>query len=193
MELYDDELILAIRQKKEEALKMLLFRYEKSINYFVNSIFHRTRYCGIEAADLKSVALEAFYLAISTYDEHKACFYSYWKLLTEREIYGAIKKYDSKSHQLLSNSLSFDKIINEDGEATFAEYFSCGESDIVNRYNANEELLLIKEADEEYLSSSEKSILAHRMMGYSYEEIEYNLKISNKQIERALRQVKKII
>ncbi len=193
MRIPDDEFILLIRQGNQEALNMLFFRYKRAIDYITNKVFRNVKFCGIEEDDLKSIAMETFFIVVNCYDEYKSGFYPYWKFITERELYGEVRKFRSKSNRMLLDAVSFDNKVTEDDSSPFLCFYADPNEDVVKNYESNEKLLQLHDNCEKYFDGIEKLVVYKKMQGYSYSEIVDELKMDKKAVAKIMRKTHKFL
>lgn len=182
----DDELVCLVRQQNEEALKMLLFRYRDIIDILIYETLNRNRYCGLEYDDLKITSIEATLLVCEHYDYQKSCFFSYWKLLVERELTGFLRRLNGCGAGLLNTALSFDSGDENEQNFRLAQTVDSQHNPITESINFDESVNRLAEADDHDLKPLEKAVLAYRVLGYRYEEIEQLMHLSKRKICRLM-------
>lgn len=74
----DDELIYLIKQNNEEAKRLLFFRYENLLGYFL-SIIEKKYYQHLESDELLSILLHSIEASLKTYNMERGIFLMYLK------------------------------------------------------------------------------------------------------------------
>jgi DNA-directed RNA polymerase specialized sigma24 family protein len=182
----DDELVYLVRQKNEEALSMLLFRYHDIRDVLIWQTLKNNRYCGIDYDDLKQVAYEALMLILATYDMRKSCFFSYWKLLISRELRGFYKNHNGISAAMLNTALSYDAGDEYERNYCVSQSVAFDGPSLIDSLNASDCLQRLAEDVDHCFSPPEKAIMAYRMLGYSYEEISTIMHFTNRKLCRLI-------
>jgi len=182
----DDELVCLVRQQNEEALKMLLFRYRDIRDILIYETLNRNRYCGLEYDDMKITSIEATLLICEHYDYQKSCFFSYWKLLMERELISFLRRMNGYGAGQLNTAVSFDAGDECEQNFRLAQSMDTTHNYITEEINFDESIQRLAEANDNDLSPEEKAVLAYRVLGYSYEEIESIMHMTKRKVCRLM-------
>lgn len=193
MELSDDEIIMIIRMKNEEALNMLLFRYQKYSISLISSMYHKIRYLGLFFEELRANLDLTIVKAVESYDFRRAIFYSYWRQIAERELISLCRKSYYKKNRCQKAIYSLDSPIKDTEDCYFVDTISDENENIIEQYHHRESLLKVKDSIDNDLSVYEKTILSYRVLGYSYKEIAKITKKTAKDIDNALMLMRKKI
>ena len=176
-EVSDEELVYKIQKfNDKEAMNLLLFRYEKNNKKIVRG---RLRRVGKFYYDY-----DEFY---QTYDDKKGDFYNYWSSAINRVISTELHKLGKKLSGIEVNQIY---VFNEE-DADYMETFTSDEDLFIRQFNAKCELERVKSISDEFLTLEEKTILAYRMVGYSYEEIAKKTKSTPKRVDNIMLLIRK--
>lgn len=174
----------------KQSVEYLLEKYKKQVSNICRKYF----ILGGDSDDLIQEAMIGLYKAIMTFDCSKNDnFYSYAKVIIERQIFNCIKTAGRKKHQPLNEgalSINNQGVIVEDeldfdGGYTIQEQ-SSPEDLIINdeTYNNLKKMLV------ENLSSLEKQVFELYIDGVNYIDISKKLNKSSKCIDNTLRRIK---
>lgn len=157
------ELLYLISENDEEAYNSLYKKYGEMIKIEAQKIYRSYRYLGISWDDLYQAGLYGLNSAIKNFDEHKGVlFYTYVKTFVKHEFQTFIRNHSREKHNILSNSISLDKEIDDDG--------NCIDSLIENKVN---------NIDEFYANEHVKQILDFKYDLSFLHSLIYELKINN--------------
>jgi len=187
----DEELLYMIRQNDENALGILIKKYESSISMMCNELLKKQGRNDFE--DARQMAKIGFLSAVETYRHDKAASFRYFaKMCAEREVRSMLRKERVKGQYAYHRSVSLDQSINEaDGaylldfvESTYPEYNPTWIFEY-NRLRENYEKELIK------LTELEKKVFVLWGKGVSYKEIAKLLDMKTKAVDNLLQRVRK--
>jgi len=115
-DLNDYELLYLISEKDENAYNDIYFKYSELVKKETNKIYRKCKYLGISKEDVYQAGLYALARAIDSFDEYGGVlFYTYASTFIVREIQTFIRDSSRNKHNLLSDSVSLDKEIDDEG------------------------------------------------------------------------------
>lgn len=113
----DYELLYLIAENNESAYNDIYSKYDNMVKYEASKFYKKSKYMGISAEDVYQAGLYGLNLAINNFDEHEGTlFYTCANTFIIREIQTFIRNNSRQKHNLLSDSISLDKEIDEDGD-----------------------------------------------------------------------------
>jgi len=187
----DYELISIVSENNEEALELLLNKYQPVIKYISNKKLKIASNLGMDISDLYQEGMIGLVEAIRDFKEVKGVtFYTFANLCVDRQINSALTKHNRNKDKILNSAISLDKKI-ADSDKTLLEII-----EPVNEITQLHEIIAL-ESDEELftniknkLSDFEKQVFDLKINNYSYDEIEQKLNVSSKRIYSAMRRIK---
>lgn len=187
----DYELISIVSENNEEALELLLNKYQPVIKYIANRKLKIASNLGMDISDLYQEGMIGLVEAIRDFKEVKGVtFYTFANLCVDRQINSALTKHNRNKDKILNSAISLDKKI-ADSDKTLLEII-----EPVNEITQLHEIIAL-ESDEELftniknkLSDFEKQVFDLKINNYSYDEIEQKLNVSSKRIYSAMRRIK---
>ena len=187
----DYELISIVSENNEEALELLLNKYQPVIKYIANKKLKIASNLGMDISDLYQEGMIGLVEAIRDFKEIKGVtFYTFANLCIDRQINSALTKHNRNKDKILNSAVSLDKKI-ADSDKTLLEII-----EPVNEITQLHEIIAL-ESDEELftniknkLSDFEKQVFDLKINNYSYDEIEQKLNVSSKRIYSAMRRIK---
>ncbi|MBQ7136539.1 MAG: sigma-70 family RNA polymerase sigma factor [Bacilli bacterium] len=115
-DLNDYELLYLISEKDENAYNEICSKYSELVKKETNKIYRKCKYLGISKEDVYQAGLYALTKAIDSFDEHGGVlFYTYASTFVAREIQTFIRDKSRNKHNLLSDGISLDKEIDDEG------------------------------------------------------------------------------
>ncbi len=185
----DNELLFLVSESNEEAKAELVKKYTGIVYAIAHKYTGIAESLGIEEKDLVQEGLIGLTKAIDTYNPEKnVLFYTYVTLCIESSIKSCLKISGKKGNQTLNNSLSLDKLTEED--------INIGE--LLKDENSDPSLKILEEENVNELLDKFKSLLAPfeyevfklKIEGYSNEEIALRTKKDKKSIENTMFRIK---
>ena len=170
IELFDDEIILAIHRNDEEALQLLFFRYENSMRTIAIQFRFMFEKVGVEYEDLVQIIKEETLSLIYVYDNSKSAFFPFWRESLKKRLIGIFRTYQNK-YEFLNDSYEF----NEDLIGYHAKLEDPFSKD--NSYLIRECLDIISS-----LSGEKQEVMRLWMEGYKYHEIAKITSLSEKKV-----------
>jgi len=187
-EVSDEELVYKIQKfNDKEAMNLLLFRYEKNNKKIVRGRLRRVGNFYYDYDEFYQIVRFTTLRVIETYDDKKGDFYNYWSSAINRVISTELHKLGRKLSGIEVNQIY---VFNEE-DADYMETFTSDEDLFIRQFNAKCELERVKSISDEFLTLEEKTILAYRMVGYSYEEIAKKTKSTPKRVDNIMLLIRK--
>lgn len=190
----EEEILAAAQQGDEEAMELLLKRYQGLMSYICDKYYLRDG----ERDDLMQEAMIGFVQSVKSYrpDSGKQ-FKNFAYLCIKRELDSCIKRSNRKKHMVLNDAVSMSNYADseeqmEDKAAYLIERDANGE--IVSPENTvveKETYAEIMQKITALLSKMELNVLIMRMMGMSYNEITLALQLENKSVDNAVQRIRK--
>jgi len=168
----DNELLMLIQERIEEADEILYKRYQKIIRKRVYDHKNIIDYLGLDISEVYIDCLSVYLDALQTYnDSFKSSFYSFVILLVDRKLNKMFIK-EAVRRKRLGIATSFDKYANSE------EQNKLDPLNIVSRYE------LINDANKtiDKLNNDEVEVIDLLLDDYSYETIAKSLNKNYKQI-----------
>jgi len=187
----EEELVLQAQNGDEDAEEFLIQKYKE----VVKAKSHLYFMVGADKEDIVQEGMIGMFKAIRSYDGAKeASFRTFAELCINRQIITAIKRATRLKHSPLNTSVSLNRPISEDDEAsqTLAETLSSDSA------SDPEALLLLKEVasyivgnGSDIFSSMEMTVWNEYLHGKSYTEIARQMGKSPKAIDNAIQRTKR--
>lgn len=179
------ELIKKAKAGDQESFAEIVREY----NVLVKKIVRKFFLVGAELEDLHQEGVIALFNAVTTYDENKAAsFKTYAGICIKRAILTAIKKYNSKSSKLLSNSMTLEDDFDEDEEFIIVVPSSNMLPD--DKLIWKEKLDEIRKFVAQNLSTYEKLVLGEYLKGKSYNQIAQAVNKNARSVDNALARIR---
>jgi len=187
--LEDEQVVRRARAGCPDATEFLLGKYRGFVEVKARSYF----LCGAEQEDVVQEGMIGLYKAIRDYQDGKqAHFRSFAELCVTRQIISAVKSATRHKHAPLSDYLSLQRGIGEDGEGCLADL-------IADERGADPaEILIEREMADclageatDNLSDLEYEVLQGYLDGKSYEVMARRLGRSVKAVDNALQRAKR--
>ena len=170
----DEELVAEINGGKFELLRLIISRYSRQINYYVN------RYCSEnEKEDAVQEATFALYSAVKSFNGGKSSFRTFADLCIKRSVMNGLRL--SKRGRLIP-----DELLSPLDDEQMADCNS-PEKIVIDR----ESYRALKDSIRLELSVLEYSVLEQFLSGKKYAEIAIELSISEKSVNNALLRIRK--
>lgn len=184
----DYELLYLIAENNEVAYNNIYDKYDNIIKIEAKKYYRKCKYLGFSLEDLYQAGLYGFGLALSNYIEQEGVlFYTYANTCITNEISSFIRDQARHKHEVLSDSISLDLSVDEDG-TTMGMLVTGGVSVITeyNEYINCNHLLSLKHK----LPLLQSLIFEMRLNNFSNQEIATLLDINYKCVDNALRTIK---
>lgn len=194
IKLKDEDLIIKIRDKDQEAMEVLLKRYKPMVVAKSRRLFLQ----GGDQEDLIQEGMIGLYQAIEKYDlEKQVPFKSYAGLVVESRLYDAVRTAARKKHGPLNESLSLDYLYqSEDQDSEYSlidflqdEEFPNPENRLLNQENVQQ----LQEFVKHNLSEYENQVAVLYLAGKTYNEIADILSVSYRSVDGALQRIRRKI
>ena len=189
----DEQILEKIRQEDKNALDYLIYKYKDMVNSKVGKYF----IVGAEKDDIVQEGLIGLYKAIKDYKYDKQnSFKSFANLCIERQLITAIKASNRQKHMPLNSylSLNISAYNNEEGENN-TEVMEVLDTNIIedplDTITKKEYMKSVENAIDTSLSSFEKKVLNHYMLGESYIKIAEKLDTPVKSVDNAIQRIRK--
>lgn len=190
----DFELLYYVHQDQEEAMVILVKKYEPMVQAIARKIHQRYRHTSVVYEDLVQAGLYALSQAIHDYcDDRNRSFQGYLYMCVECEIKSAVRFYFSNKQKGVTLSLSLNHEVGYNSGITYEDLF---QDERVDRQPQKQ--LYVKESLAEFnylcgqaLSPLEQKVLALKLDGLDYVEIGKCLNKNYKAIDNALMRIKK--
>ena len=188
-EINDNELLFLVSESNEEARSELVKKYTGIVHKIAFKYTNLAETFGVEEKDLVQEGLIGLSKAIDTYDSNKnVLFYTYVTLCIETSIKSALRTASKKKNQLLNNSISLDKLYEE--EININEILKDESSDPSVQLLDKESIDEILKDSKEILTPFEYDVFKLKSEGYSNEEISSKTKKDKKSIENTIFRIK---
>ncbi len=187
----EQNLINLAKQGDEEAMNMLLFKYDAFLNLLCVSYLKNQRYLKIEFAELKNIARISMFTSLKYYDQTKSDLRTFLNLTISQDIRryiaGCVKRYTQ-----MKASIFFEDNPYSDDNMTYEEIIS-DENTSVKKWKDNKDKFeTFCEMEGKYISKKEKDIMLLRAGGYRHGEIVDKLNITKSKADLAVKKVRKI-
>jgi RNA polymerase sporulation-specific sigma factor len=187
----DYELIDIVSENNEEALELIINKYQPIIKYISTKKLKIANSLGMDISDLYQEGLIGLLEAIRDFKDVKGVtFYTFANLCIERQINTSLTKHNRKRDKILNTAISLDKKIL-DSEKTLLEII-----EPINNVTALHDIISLESDQELYtnikkkLSDFEKKVFDLKINNYSYDEIALKLGVTSKEIYSAMRRIK---
>lgn len=181
----EKELIEKAKAGDQESFAEIVREY----NVLVKKIVRKFFLVGAELEDLQQEGIIALCNAVSSYDENKeASFRTYATLCIKRAIISTIKKFNSKSSKLLSDSVSLEDDFDDDDDLIIVIPSTKMLPD--DKLIWKEKLEEIKKFVAQNLSTYEKLVLSEYLKGKSYNQIAQAVNKNATSVENALSRIR---
>ena len=185
----DNELLFLVSESNEEARSELVKKYTGIVHKIAHKYTSLAETFGIEEKDLVQEGFIGLSKAIDTYDVGKnVLFYTYVALCIESSIKSALRTASKKKHQSLNNSISLDKLYEE--EININEILKDETSDPSIQLLDKENIDEILNDSKKILTSFEYDVFKLKVEGYSNEEISIKTNKDKKAIENTMFRIK---
>lgn len=184
----DYELLYLISEKDEFAYNELHNKYNRLIKSIAKKIYNNSKYYGFELDDIYQAGLCGFYTAVDSFDEKQGVlFYTYAISIVTKEMITFIRNYNRDKHNVLSDSISMNKQVDDDGNS-IEDFITSYE----NRSDKFHDFELLKRLmDLKYeLPFLHSLVYELRVNNFSNIEITTLLDIGYKKLDNILRDIK---
>lgn len=193
-EVSENELILRCQSGDSEAMEEMLNRYKNLVRSKAAALY----LVGADKEDLIQEGMIGLFKAIREYDREKCdSFAAFAGICVTRQMYSAIKYFNTKKNQPLNNYISIDLFET----AEDAEQVSGGNGtyDGIESWQKNPESSLIdkertnqlEEKIMSQLSEMERQVLSYYTAGFPYQRIAELMGKEPKSIDNALQRIRK--
>ncbi len=184
----DYELLYLISESDEEAYNSLYKKYGEMIKMEAKKLYYSYRYLGISWDDIYQAGLYGLNSAIKNFDEHKGVlFYTYVKIFVKHEFQTLIRNHSREKHNVLSNSISLDKEIDDDGNCI--DSLIDAKVNNIEEFYANERMKQILNFKYE-LSFLNSLIYELKINNFTNKEISILLDLDYKKVDNAIHSIK---
>lgn len=187
----NQDLIKRAQKGDEEAVNMLLFKYDSFLTMLCYICIKKQKNICIEFSELKHIARIALFVGLKTYDYTKSTFKTFMSVIVCREINKYIMEYTKRNNELKKYIYFEDSPYNQES-FSYEDLISGNDDSVTKWYENNEDFDAFCDVDEKYFSKQEKEIIMLKSAGYSHLEISRLLNISNKTSDRAIKKMKKM-
>lgn len=188
----DDELLYLYRQGNEEALELLIKKYQKIMRAYARGFIGRVK-TSCEINDIYQVAVIALYSAVNSYKENMNCrFGSYFKIVMERAVYNYIRHLYSDMNRANREAISMDQLVSDHEGIYIVDTIATQ----MKRGDPEWEVLVSTLMEDVYDVLAQCSKLEQRVYdlwskGFSYREIAVLCGVREKKVDNVLHQLKK--
>lgn len=184
----DNELIMYINEKNEDASEIMFKKYQPVIKECATKLYEKAKSVGIEFNDLMQEGMLGLSSAIDNYSEQlDTHFYTFAKTCIKRKMISYIGRLSCQKQLSLNSSISYDF---NDEDAYKSNYYLIDYNNPEKIAENNEIInIVLKEANNK-LSNLEKNILKLRLKGYNYKEISKYLNKECKAIDNAVQRIR---
>lgn len=184
----DYELLYLIAEKDEDAYNSIYNKYKNIVKIQANKIYKSSKYIGVSYEDIYQAGLYGLNMAINNFDEKEGTlFYTCANTFITREMVVFIRNHSRCKHNILSDSISLNTEIDEDGNVILD--FIESQNNNINDYYEN---VYVKEIiDFKYeLPFMQSLIYELRINNFTNSEIATLLNIKYKAVDNAMRSIK---
>lgn len=191
----DFEYLYMIRKNDEDALEIMMDKFDRLVWSRAHFYFNMYRPQGISVQDLYQEGRIALYESFFSYQEERNVGLAYYiDLCVSSRIKTELRRCRGYSYRMLDTSYSLDMSISEDGSLCLGDLVSDDniKSDparMSHYFEAKEILNKIYSG----LSDLEKEICQLRQDGFSYNEIALLLKIEAKKVDNVVQKVRRLV
>lgn len=184
----DYELLYLVSESDEDAYNKLYAKYSGFIKSLTQKYLKKCKYLGVDFDDIYQAGCYGLSLAINHYNENnEALFYTFASIFINREIQTFIRNISRKKHNVLSDSISLDKEIDENGN-TLECFFSSGQNSMNSFFEIQNSMdVLMLKHDLPFLQSL---IFELKLNNFSNKEISQLLDVKYKSIDNAVTSIK---
>lgn len=184
----DYELLYLIGENDEDAYNELNNKYNRVIKNIAKRIYNNSKYYGFELDDICQIGSYGLYKAVEMFDEKQGVlFYTYAISVITKEIMTFIRNYSRDKHNILSDSTSMNKQIDDDGKSMENFIVNCDNiSDDFNNFEISKKIIDVKH-DLPFIHSL---VFELRLNNFSNKEITILLDIGYKKLDNILRYIK---
>lgn len=186
-----EKLIKLASEGNEEALNMLLFRYNGLLTLICLNVLTKTRDVSVSLHDLMSTATIGLNRSLKYYDKNKSSVKTYINLVVKQELSKYIADLRRKI-EYLEFSLNLDEPVFEEGDVFYHDLIEDKYSSIKDKCMQDEEFETFYETDDGYLSQKEKDAILLKAAGFTHKEIAKKMKTKETINDVALRKVRSI-
>ncbi len=191
MDYNDNELLFMVNEDAESARRILIDKYTPIINIIVHKYISYAFSCGLDEKDLFQEGVIGLIHAIETYQENKnVLFYTYACVCVSSNIKSALRTASRKKNIVLNNSVSLDKVINEEDEINLYDILEDLNSDPMEKIIIKEKSNEIKKYLENELTEFERKVFELKLRNFSNKEISEILNKDKKSIENTFQRIK---
>lgn len=189
----DYELVLLIRDKKEEYVEELIQRYHRNIWAIIHKLVKPPAPSDVDTDDLYQEGLIGLMHGVHSFDkERNILFISYANKCIENEIRSYLRKHRTHNYRMLSTAISLDMPISDDDNLCLMDTISSNQKEYDPAYLAHiawaqDQVPLIKEE----ISVPHWKVYQKHHLGYSYREISLELGITEKDVDNIIQKIKK--
>lgn len=187
----DYELIDIVNDNNEEAMEIIINKYQPVIKYIANKKIKIASNLGLDISDLYQEGMIGLIEALRDFKEAKGVtFYTFANLCISRQINSALTRNNRNRDKILNNSLSLDQKI-ADSDKTLLDTI-----EPIDNVTPLNEIIAIENDEElfgrinETLSPFERQVFDLKIKNYSYGDIEKKLDVSSKRVYSAMRRIK---
>lgn len=179
------ELIKKAKAGDQESFAEIVREY----NVLVKKIVRKFFLVGAELEDLQQEGTIALFNAVNTYDEKReASFRTYATVCIKHAIMTALKKFNSKSSKLLTDSMTLDDDFDDDGDFIIVIPSSKMLPD--DKLIWKEKLDEIRKFVAQNLSTYEKLVLGEYLKGKSHNQIAQAVNKNVRSVDNALTRIR---
>ena len=184
----DYELLYLIGENDEDAYNELNNKYNRVIKNIAKRIYNNSKYYGFELDDICQIGSYGLYKAVEMFDEKQGVlFYTYAISVITKEIMTFIRNYSRDKHNILSDSTSMNKQIDDDGKSMENFIVNCDNiSDDFNNFETSKKIIDVK-YDLPFIHSL---VFELRLKNLSNKKITILLNIEYKKLDNILRYIK---
>lgn len=192
--LSDEDLIIKIRQKDEQAMDTLLTRYKNMVVAKARRLFLQ----GGDQEDLIQEGMIGLYQAVEKYNlDREIPFKNYAQTVVKSRLYDAVRTAARKKHGPLNDSLSLDyPYENQDQDSDYTLIDLLQDEEIIDPENHlldQENIFRLKKYLSNHLSKYENQVAVLYLSGKTYNEIVDILSVSYRSVDGALQRVRRKI
>ncbi len=186
--LQDETIVKIANEGDESALEYIIYKYKTKVKEISRSYF----LIGGDIDDLIQEGMIGLYKAIREYDEQKNDnFSAFASMCIRRQLYTAIRRYQSGRHKILNSSVSLENKTLE--QFSLIETISDKHVDPEEIYIYNEEIENKKKKAIDLMSDLERKVFELYIEGYSYHDIALMIHKTEKSVNNTVQRIRKKI
>lgn len=187
----DNELLYMIQQKDEQAMNILLDRYDRVLYPLTKDLLRKQG--SLDVDDAQQMALMGFLSAVSMYREDRDVTFRYFaKMCAEREVRTMLRKERLRCNSANYKNYSLDQMVREEEGSYLVEFVENTHPEFEPPWYFEYQCLTEQfQTMVEALNVKERLVYDLWMSGNSYKEIAIKAGLTLKSVDNTLQRVRK--